>query len=212
MLYHSYPNVQMIKTNIQIILASTSARRKALLKSLGLRFTSKASGAEEKLGPPVHLLRGRPAGHAVSLARMKADDVADGERNPCCIIAADTIVVMGKRIIGKPSDTHDAEKILKLLSGKTHKVITGVCLLKLPEQVSFAFSVTTDVTMDRLTDSDIRWYVRTGEPMDKAGAYGIQGLGGIFIRRIRGSYTNVVGLPLPEVIAALKKLKAVGLE
>ncbi len=201
----------MIKTRTHIILASTSARRREMLHFLGLRFTSKASGVEEKLGPLVHRLHDKPAEHAVSLATMKADDVARGRRRPCLVVAADTIVVMGNRIIGKPSGPRDAERILGLLSGKAHTVITGVCMVKLPEQVSLAFSVSTEVTMARLTAHDIRWYVRTGEPMDKAGAYGIQGLGGIFIKRINGSYTNVVGLPLPEVIAALKKLGAIEL-
>ena len=199
----------MIKNTIRIILASASSRRLTLLRDIGLKFTSRVSSIEENMPPLSARMQGKPDARAVFLAGMKADDVARGEKGNALIIAADTIVVMGTRIIGKPKDRQDAEKILRLLSGKTHKVITGVCILKIREQVRVKFSVTTEVTMLGMSDRDIRWYVRTGEPMDKAGAYGIQGMGGIFVQKIKGSYTNVVGLPLPELIGALKKLNAI---
>jgi septum formation protein len=198
----------MIKNNIKIILASASSRRTAMLKGIGLPFTSRESRIEEELQPlvPAHEQAGALA---IAIACMKADDVGQREKRRALIIAADTIVVMGKKVIGKPSDRGEAGKILRLLSGKTHKVITGVCILKMPERISLKFSVTTDVTMVKMTDRDIRWYIKTGEPMDKAGAYGIQGIGGLFVKKINGSYTNVVGLPLPELLMALKKLKAI---
>ncbi len=199
----------MIKNNIKIILASASSRRTAMLKGIGLPFTSRESRIEEELQPlsiPAHRQTGAPA---IAIACLKANDVGKREKGRALIIAADTIVVMGKKVIGKPANREDAENILRLLSGKTHKVVTGVCILKMPGHVSFKFSVTTDVTMAKMTDRDIRWYLNTGEPMDKAGAYGIQGIGGIFVEKIRGSYTNVVGLPLPELLVALKKLRAI---
>ncbi len=148
----------------------------------------------------------RPSELAVSLACAKARDVGLRTRGDRIIIAADTIVVMGSTVIGKPGNKQDAGRILKLLSGKTHKVITGVCMLELPGGASRSFPVTTMVSMINMTNADIRWYIGTGEPMDKAGAYGIQGLGGQFVRKISGSYTNVVGLPIAEVIEGLRKL------
>ncbi len=199
----------MIKNTIKIILASASSRRMTMLQGIGLKFTSRESLVEETMQPLSTRVHGQPGAHAVSIARMKADDVGRREKGRALIIAADTIVVMGNRIIGKPSGRKDAEKILRLLSGKTHRVITGVCILKIPEHSRVTFSVTTEVTMLRMPDRDIRWYIKTGEPMDKAGAYGIQGIGGVFIKKIQGSYTNVVGLPLPELIEALKRLKAI---
>ncbi len=202
----------MIKNNIKIILASASSRRMAMLKDIGLRFISRESLIEDKMQTlPIQI--NRQAGSlAIEIARMKADDVGKRENGRALIIAADTIVVMGNRIIGKPSSKKDAEKILRFLNGKTHKVITGVYLVKMPECVSLHFSVATEVTMLKMSDRDIRWYIGTGEPMDKAGAYGIQGIGGMFVQKIKGSYTNVVGLPLPELILALKKLKAIEID
>ena len=179
------------------------------MKGIGLQFTSRESRIEEELQPlstPVH---GQPGALAISIACMKADDVGQRVKGRALIIAADTIVVLGNRIIGKPSGRKDAEKILGLLSGKTHRVITGVCILKIPEHSRVTFSVTTEVTMLRMSDRDIRWYIKTGEPLDKAGAYGIQGIGGVFVKKIQGSYTNVVGLPLPELLMALKKIGAI---
>lgn len=180
-----------------------------MLREIGLTFTPRVSSVEKTMPQLPAGVHGRPGTHAVDLACMKADDVGQREKGSALIIAADTIVVLGNRIIGKPSDRKDAEKILRLLSGKTHRVVTGVCLLRIPGHQRLKFSVTTEVTMLRMSEGDIRWYVRTGEPMDKAGAYGIQGIGGIFVQKIKGSYTNVVGLPLPELLMALKKLEAV---
>ncbi|MGC8900226.1 MAG: Maf family protein [bacterium] len=202
----------MIKNKTKIILASTSPRRKAMLKAIGLNFiTMKPATEEEKyILPSLH--KYLPSEIAITLAREKAHDVEKRLNGQFTVISADTIVTLDGRIIGKPSNKKDAARILKLLRGRTHHVITGVCVLKHPEQKEIAFSVTTDVTMLKITDREIESYVKTGEPMDKAGAYGIQGLGGIFIKSINGSYTNVVGLPLTELITALKRLKVIEIE
>ncbi len=202
----------MIKNNTRIILASASPRRRALLESIGFKCTAaSASVVEDGMSPLSMLGHQKPAGIAVAIACRKADAVSRRIKGHAVLIAADTIVVMDKRIIGKPSGKKHAEEILRLLSGKTHKVITGVCLLKVPERISRRFSVATDVTMLKMTGRDIQWYISTGEPMDKAGAYGIQGLGGLFVKKINGSYTNVVGLPLTELFDGLRRLGAITL-
>ena len=198
----------MISSSTKIILASASPRRRDLLRSAGIRFTASEPGLDEERYVSGRRYRG-PSELAVSLARAKARDAGLRTKGECIIIAADTVVAMDDRVIGKPRDKRHARRILSLLSGKTHKVITGVCLLKVPGGVSHSFSVTTRVTMLDMTDADIRWYIGTGEPMDKAGAYGIQGLGGLFVRKINGSSTNVVGLPLAELFTALRRLGAI---
>ncbi len=200
--------VQQINLTTKIILASASPRRKALLESMGIKFTVHKSSLDEDRHMSFHHYK-KPVDLAIALASGKAENVSHKKRHDVVIIAADTIVVMDDKIMGKPKDKTHAARILRLLSGKTHKVITGVCLLKMPAGISYSFPVTTNVTMRDMTDSDIRWYIGTGEPMDKAGAYGIQGLGGLFVKKINGSYTNVVGLPLTELFAGLKKLGVV---
>lgn len=199
----------MIKNNRKIILASTSPRRKAILRAIGLDFISMKPTIEEDKYISSFLHNTKPIQIAINLSKEKAYDIMKRLKDRCIIISADTIVTLDNKIIGKPSDKEHAIKILKLLSGKTHKVITGVCVLSLPEQKATVFSVRTDVSMLKMSDKEIQWYVKTGEPMDKAGAYGIQGLGSIFIKRINGSYTNVVGLPLTELIITLKRLKVI---
>ncbi len=201
----------MIKLNTKIILASGSPRRKALLKNIGLKFTTvKSPNVNEQLRSSIFEHK-KSSDIAILIAYGKADSVSRNVKGNTIIIAADTIVVMNDRIIGKPSDKKDAHRILKLLSKKTHKVITGVCLLKMPEHRAHNFYVCTNVTMLDMTDKDIQWYIGTEEPMDKAGAYGIQGLGGLFVKKIEGSYTNVVGLPLSELVLNLKALEAIDL-
>ncbi|MCL4557117.1 MAG: Maf family protein [Deltaproteobacteria bacterium] len=198
----------MIHFHTKIILASASPRRRALLRSAGVRFTVSGSRLDEDRYTSLHGQR-EPSELAVSLACAKARDAGLRTRGDRVIVAADTVVVMGDKVIGKPRDKRHARRILRLLSGKTHTVITGVCLLEMPEGTSHSFSVATNVTMLPMTDADIRWYIGTGEPMDKAGAYGIQGLGGLFVGKISGSYTNVVGLPLAELFEALRGLGAI---
>jgi len=177
----------------KLILASRSPRRKKLLNSMGLSFSISVSDVDETPLPDE-----LPDAHARRVARNKARAI-DPEDH--IVIAADTIVVLGTRILGKPENEAQAIEMLKALSDRTHQVITAVCLRSADrEQV---FSVSTDVTFRPLTEQDIRAYVKTGEPMDKAGAYAIQGRAAAMVRAVNGSYTNVVGLPLCELWEAL---------
>ena len=155
-----------------------------------------------------------PVEYALRNSREKAYNVARGgsadvsERGGCVIVAADTIVVLGNRILGKPENEEHARAMLRALSGNTHEVITGLCVLavrgsKMVREESRA--VRTRVLFKELGAGEIEAYIRTREPMDKAGAYAIQGVGGFMVREIMGSYTNVVGLPLCELVELLEK-------
>jgi septum formation protein len=138
------------------------------------------------------------------LAEAKAEEVAI--RYPDrWIIGADTEVTIDGRILGKPRDANEARDMLRTLSGKRHKVLTGYCICCKNRQQFFAETVSTNVLFKDLTEKEITWYVSTKEPYDKAGGYAIQGLGTIFVKKIDGSYTNVVGLPVCEVVACLVK-------
>ena len=177
-----------------IVLASASPRRRELLTSLGVEFTVLVPAIEEIAQPGE-----TPPAFAERLASEKAAAVsADPETT---IIAADTIVVQDGNILGKPSDEAHAAEMLSSLSGKTHEVITGVCIRK--KAGSRIFSVSTAVEFRELTQAEIADYVNSGCPMDKAGAYAIQGGAAHMVRAINGSYTNVVGLPLCELHKAL---------
>lgn len=185
----------------QIILASQSPRRKELLEQLGLDFIVCPSDVEEIVSSadPVEVVR--------ELSRQKAQDIAARmeEKNPghdMMILGADTIVVYEGKILGKPVDRADAERILQMLQGNTHSVYTGVTLIGKGKSVTFAEE--TEVTMYPASREEITWYIDTGEPMDKAGAYGIQGLGARFIRMIHGDYNNVVGLPAGKIYQILR--------
>ena len=122
------------------------------------------------------------------------------------VLGADTIVVQGREILGKPSGAEDAARMLRRLSGKTHRVVTGVCLVRAPRRVVDERHETTRVSFRRLSESEVRRYVESREPLDKAGAYGIQGRASKFVKRIEGCYFNVVGLPVPLVYKMLKSL------
>jgi septum formation protein len=183
---------------LKLILASSSLRRREFLKQLGLSFKVVAPRIEEQ--PET----GEEPGHfAWRLAVDKARDVASRLRGRKIVIAADTIVVLGKRILGKPKNTDDARRMLKMLSGRQHEVVSGVCVTS-PEKTR-SFVVSTDVEFKKLTKQEIDFYIASGEPMDKAGAYAIQGIGGFMVRSIRGSFTNVVGLPVAELLDVLEK-------
>ncbi len=182
------PNLSRMKMNIPLILASASPRRRELLTTLGIDFRVVVPEVDE-----TPLAKERPRAFAERLAKEKAHAVvATG-----VVIAADTIVVYQDTILGKPAHTHHAEEMLRFLSGSTHEVITGVCV-KDPKR-TVVFSVITEVIFRTLDDAEIEAYILTGEPMDKAGAYAIQGGAAHMVRSIRGSYTNVVGLPLCEL-------------
>jgi septum formation protein len=181
------------------ILASASPRRRALLRQLGLSFRVAASRVEE-----INRSGMEPQGQAVYWARVKAEEVA--RRYPDdWVLGADTIVVLEGSILGKPAGATDAARMLSRLAGRTHEVITGLCLMRKRPPVREQLSVTTKVLMKRLTPEEIQGYIATGEPTDKAGAYGIQGIGGSLVERIEGSYSNVVGLPLCEAVELLRR-------
>jgi septum formation protein len=184
----AYPNIG------NVVLASASPRRRELLASLGLEFTVLVPAIEETAKP-----NESPRAFAERLAEEKAAAVSADPGTT--IIAADTIVVLDGNILGKPSDEAHATEMLSNLSGKPHEVITGVCIRN--EAASRVFSVSTAVVFRTLTQAEIADYVSSGCPMDKAGAYAIQGGAAHMVRAINGSYTNVVGLPLCELHKAL---------
>jgi len=184
-----------METKQKLILASTSPRRAELLKSAGFAFEVLRPDADEKLHAGE-----APVAYAVRTAREKAESIA--ARPGTVVLGADTVVAVEGRILGKPADAHDAERMLRLLSGKLHEVITGVCL-RSPEK-TVCFHAATAVLFRDLSDEEIAAYVATGDPLDKAGAYAIQNGAAGMVRRIDGSYSNVVGLPLCEVIEALE--------
>ena len=188
----------------RLVLASASPRRQELLRNAGIPFTVEAADINE-----TPLADESPQDCAERLAREKA--LAVFQRYPeNYVLGADTIVVVDDIILGKPRDAEDAARMLRLLSGRTHVVITGVCLVgPVANRDVRTASETTQVTMCRLADEEIRDYVATGEPMDKAGAYAIQGIASRWIPRIEGDYSNVVGLPVALVYAMLRERGAV---
>ncbi len=184
-------------TNARLILASQSPRRKYLLEQAGLRFTVIPSPFDEaRIAPD------EPAAYVRRLADAKAKAVAI-HYPETWIIGADTIVAADNRLLGKPGSPEEARRMLERLSGKTHQVYTGFCIRRHGTDAVFGGAVCTDVTFKTLSDKEIAWYIRTGEPFDKAGAYAIQGMGTFLVRRISGSYSNVVGLPVCEVVEIL---------
>ena len=184
---------------IRFILASSSPRRRELLASIGLPFEVIASAVPEERQPDE-----TPEEYVARLSRQKAAAVAERNRDRW-IIAADTTVVIGDEVLEKPRDANDAKRMLATIAGKTHVVYTGVTLKCLARGYVETHVATTEVRMLPLTPHDIEWYVATGEPMDKAGAYAAQGVGGMFIDSIHGSYTNVVGLPLALLFQMLRR-------
>lgn len=183
----------------QIVLASTSPRRKALLEQIGLKFRVAPSNIEEKMNP-----RLKPRGNAEYLSQEKAKAVAQRFKN-AIIIAADTFVVLDDEIIEKPRDTNHAKVILRKLSGRSHVVVTGFTFIDTASGKTVTKSVETIVWFKKLSKKEIDDYVSTGEPMDKSGAYGMQDRGGIFITRVEGEYTSVIGLPLNTLYEELRK-------
>lgn len=183
-----------IPTHPSIILASKSPRRKDLLTESGLNFSVVPSSINEK-----DMLMDSPEPYVKALAMAKAELVA--LRFPdSWVIGADTIVLIDDMILGKPGSTKQARAMLKRLSGRTHQVFTGYCISCKTKNRYTSNAVMTDVHFKHLTDDEIEWYVHTPEPYDKAGGYAIQGLGTFLVKRINGSYTNVVGLPVCEVL------------
>jgi septum formation protein len=179
----------------RLVLASASPRRRELLAAAGFDFDIDAAEVDETPTEGEH-----PSTYVVRIARLKAEAVAS--RHPDRpVLGADTAVVVGNQMFGKPLDAQDASRMLTALSARAHDVLTGVALAH-RGQIYAEFEQTT-VWMAKLTPEEIAWYVATGEPMDKAGAYAVQGLASRFIPRIEGSYTNVVGLPIARVVQLL---------
>jgi len=182
-----------------LILASSSPRRQAMLTGLGLHFVVRAPSIDESVPPGMD-----PKGHALALARAKAAAVHDPE---AVILAADTVVALGSRILGKPRDPEEAFHMLELLAGTEHQVHTAVALRQGDREHTFA--VSAQVRMAAFSPEILSAYAATGEGLDKAGAYAVQGVGGFLVESVRGSVSAVIGLPLAETVAALLRMGAV---
>lgn len=180
----------------RLILASSSPRRKELLSMNLLSYEVIPSTIQEVMDPSLS-----PEELVCSLARQKAEDVFRSHSEDV-VLGADTIVVYDGSALGKPSDREDAIRVLRTLSGQTHTVYTGVCILS--DDVTRSFVVSTDVTFWELSETEIEAYVNSGEPFDKAGSYGIQGLGARLVQSIAGDYYSVVGLPVSKVVRELE--------
>ncbi|RMG47119.1 MAG: septum formation inhibitor Maf [Acidobacteria bacterium] len=183
-----------------IILASASPRRREILRTIGLPFTVMPSRIEE---PPYR--GGSVADHVRLLAELKAAEVAQ-RVSARLVIGADTVVLVDDRILEKPRTEQEAVQMLQMLGGRWHRVLTGVCLIRSDPDRRRSGCEVTRVKFAPLRPDEIRWYVSTGEPMDKAGGYAIQGYGALFIERVEGDYLNVVGLPLRLVYHLAEEL------
>jgi septum formation protein len=197
----------MYKTNGQFVLASSSPRRRELLKTLGLSFNiipselSEEGGGEIQANDPYIWTQNCARAKAEAVAERLADD--DEDR---WYLGVDTVVIVENEILGKPGDEDEAREWLEKLSGRWHQVISGYCLLNPKSKSVHSGSVSTDVRIKDLSEDEISAYIKTNEPFDKAGGYAAQGVGAAFIQEIRGSYTNVVGLPLSEVLDDMLRL------
>ena len=187
-----------MNTSPRIILASASARRKEILTHLGLNPEIAVSHADEELDPSTP-----PRLYTEELSLRKAKAVKPSFGDDCLIIASDTVVCAGGKILGKPASNEDAFSMLSLLSGSTHSVISGIAVLY-DGKVSVTSEV-TDVTFRAIPEREIYDYISTGEPFDKAGAYGIQDIASVFVEKINGDYFNVVGLPVFRLFELLKR-------
>jgi len=178
----------------RLVLASQSPRRRELLGLLGLSLEVRPAHTDERRHPGEP-----PEAYVRRLAAEKADAVPGA-----LVLAADTAVVLGDEVLGKPRDPAEAREMLRALSGRDHRVLTGVCVRRGARRAEAV--VATEVSFAALSEAQVDWYVATGEPLDKAGAYAVQGAGGAFVREIRGSVSNVVGLPLHETADLLRRL------
>ncbi len=182
-----------------IILASASPRRKELLSLIGLKFKVHVSDYEEDLG-----LKLKPHELAKFLSLEKARAVA-GNYKDALIIAADTFIVFRSKLLGKPHTDKEAFRMLTLLNGNLHSVITGYTVLDTRSGKKSSSAIETKVWFRKMADDELRAYVKTGEPLDKAGAYAIQGIGSLIVKKIEGDYFNVIGLPVASLAVTLKK-------
>ena len=182
---------------IHIILASASPRRKEILELADLEFDVMPSDAQEIT------TKTAPNEVVMELASIKAKDIYKKSEKQSMIVGADTVVAYQGQILGKPTDEADAKRMLTMLSGQTHEVYTGVCVIE--DGKTKTFYEETKVTFYEISDEQIDYYIKTGEPMDKAGSYGIQGKAAVFIKGIEGDYYNVVGFPIARFLQEITK-------
>ena len=192
-----------ISLSAPLILASASPRRQELLRFVGLKFKT----------IPAYLNEGytegeSPREHVKRLSQDKAIVIAKKYPN-AVVLGADTIVVIDKSILGKPENKYQARKMLRKLSGREHKVFTGFTIAHVASKIKQTKVIQSAVEFKKISAAELEWYIACDEPYDKAGGYAVQGKGAYFIKSIRGSYTNVIGLPLYEVLETLKKLEAI---
>jgi septum formation protein len=185
---------------VKFILGSASPRRKRLLEGLGLTFDTIPADIDES-----HQNGELPDAHCRRLAIEKAKKVA-GAHPAALTLGSDTSVIVDGLILGKPADPDDAARMLGMISGRWHTVVTAFALICPDRNIDVSKVVTSDVFIRELSEAQIRWYIETGEPMDKAGAYAIQGVGASLVKQVKGSYTCVVGLPLAETVKELETL------
>ena len=193
-----------IKISGRLILASVSPRRIELLKLVGLDFEVMPSGIDEAFR------RGEtPREHVLRLSEEKAHAVARSHPD-AWVLGADTVVIIADEVLGKPGSVAEAKEMLEKLSGQEHEVFTGFSIARQKTGILIREVVESKVLFREIAGDEMDWYTGSEEPYDKAGAYAVQGMGAFFIREIRGSYTNVMGLPLCEVLDALKRVSAIG--
>lgn len=186
--------------NKKIILASASPRRRELLSNLGMVFDIFPADIEETIDPFLD-----PADLVKDLAWQKANHIVNKVDSPAIIIGSDTTVVIDNKILGKPADFNEAFDMLSTLSGRTHKVFTGICVIEIPQNKTITDYESTEVTFKKLSPEEIKNYISTGEPMDKAGSYGIQAIGSTLVVSVNGCYNNIVGLPVYKLSEILKQ-------
>ncbi len=187
----------------QLVLASQSPRRRQILEALGLKVQVQPSSAEEATGTSKEV-----AAIVMQNALAKAKDISKKVPAESVVLGADTVVVLDNAVLGKPTDGDDARRMLRSLSGKSHAVVTGMALVS-GFHGELRSCVRTEIRFKTLSADQIEDYLRSGEPFDKAGSYGIQGLGCLFISKIDGSYTNVMGLPIEQLLRDLESLTGV---
>lgn len=190
---------------MRLILASASPRRAEILRNAGIAFEARAAILDE-----ARRAGELPGDYVCRLAAEKAHAAAEAEAgwigDPAILVGADTVVVAGGEVLGKPESEEDAARMLRLLSGRVHEVRTGLALLRRPDPAERIFEESTRVTFAPLSEKDIAAYIASGEPFDKAGGYAIQGLAGRYVTRIEGCYFNVVGLPLARLWTVLREV------
>ncbi len=188
---------------MKYILASKSPRRSEILLKAGFKFKVIPSNIDEsKIS--INLT---PIDYCVELAKLKAYDIANKNKN-CTIIGSDTIVYINNSILNKPKNFNDAKKMLSMLSNNTHSVLTGVSIVNINEKIDFNFYESTEVSFYKISDLEIENYINKFKPYDKAGSYGIQDGSNLFVKKIVGSYENIVGFPISKFYQSLKKISS----